>query len=88
LQSTQPSTGGRHTEVCIRQANDDPRFGTPPSFMTTDVVTVRSPTLLPELVREIVNVHADCVIVLDELDRPIGILSAADILSRAHSGGN
>jgi len=86
FQAVQPTCGGGHTGLCTRQANDDSPFGTVPRYMTTDIVTVRLQTPLPELVRQIVEAHASCLIVVDELDRPVGIVSAPDVLSHLDSG--
>jgi CBS-domain-containing membrane protein len=72
----------------MRQANDDGLFGTVPSFMTTDVVTARFQTPLLDLVRKNLNARAGCIIVLDELNRPIGVVSAADIQPQVHGRGN
>jgi predicted transcriptional regulator len=85
FQMVLPASGGGHTDVCTRQARDDSPFGTVPSYMTTDVITARRQTPFPELVRQIVDAHAGCIIVLDESDRPVGIVSAPDVLSHAHS---
>jgi predicted transcriptional regulator len=35
---------------------------------------------LPELVRQIIGARADHLVVLDESDRPIGIVSATEVL--------
>jgi CBS-domain-containing membrane protein len=48
--------------------------------MTTDVVTVRPQAPLIELVMQIVNAQTDSLVVLDELDRPIGVVSAREVL--------
>jgi CBS-domain-containing membrane protein len=80
FQSVQPTTGGRHMNVCTRQGAERPPFDAVPHYMTTDVVTVRPQAPLSELVLQIVDAQADCLVVLDELDRPIGIVSARDVL--------
>jgi CBS domain-containing protein len=85
FQAEQAASAGRHTDVCLRRADQDPPFGTPPRYLTTDVVTVRCHSPLPELVRRIVDAHADRLFVLDELDRPVGTVSAADVLGHARS---
>jgi CBS domain-containing protein len=86
-QVEQPTTGGRHMDVCTRQAHEGSRFGRVPGYMTTDIVTVRPHTPLLELARQGADAHADCLIVVDEHDRPIGIVSAPDVLSHVPSGG-
>jgi CBS-domain-containing membrane protein len=86
-QAVQPTTAGRHSEICMRQETQTSPFGTLPCYVTTDVVTVKPQTPLLELVRQVGDAHADRVVVLDELDRPIGIVSAPDVLSHVHSGG-
>jgi CBS-domain-containing membrane protein len=80
FQAVQPTTGGRHTDVCTLQGVERPPFGAVPHYMTTDVVTVRPQVPLSELVLQIVNAQADRLVVLDELDRPIGIVSAREVL--------
>src|SRR5262249_51674612 len=37
FQSVQPTTGGRHTDVCTRQWAERPPFGAVPHYMTTGV---------------------------------------------------
>ena len=80
FQSEIPTTGGRHTDVCARQETADPPFGATPRYMTTDFVSISSRSNLFEMVRHIVDTRADGLIVLDEFDRPAGIVSATDIL--------
>jgi CBS domain-containing protein len=75
-----PTTGGRHTDVCVRQETADLPFGAPPRSMTTDFVSISSRSNLSEMVRQIVDSRADGLIVLDKSDRPAGIVSATDIL--------
>jgi hypothetical protein len=80
FQSEQPTAGGRHTDVCTRQGVEFPPFGMLPQFMTSEVVTVRPQAPLIELVMQIVNAQTDRLVVLDELDRPIGVVSAREVL--------
>jgi CBS-domain-containing membrane protein len=80
FQSEQPTTGGRHTDVCSRQGVELPPFGMLPQYMTSEVVTVRPQAPLMELVMEIVNAQTDRLVVLDEQDRPIGVVSAREVL--------
>jgi CBS-domain-containing membrane protein len=51
-----------------------------PQYMTSEVVTVRPQAPLIELVMQIVNAQTDRLVVLDELDRPIGVVSAREVL--------
>ena len=70
----------------MRQANEDSPFGRLPHFMTTGVVTLRSQTPLHEVVRQVIDAHADRLVVLDEFDRPVGIVTAPDVLSAVAEG--
>ncbi len=79
-QTPYPGLGGRSTGVCMRPENADSPVGTVPSYMTTDLVTVRPETPLPELLRRINDSPADCAFVVDESARPIGVVSAKDVL--------
>jgi CBS-domain-containing membrane protein len=79
-QTSYPGLGGRHTEVCLRPETADSPFGTVPRYMTTDVVTVRPETPLSELVQQFLDTGAGHVFVLDECERPVGTVSAADVL--------
>jgi predicted transcriptional regulator len=79
-QAVQPTIGGQHAELCARQENEVSPFGTVPSYMTADVVTVQSHAHLFELARLVIDARADRLVVLDDNDRPIGIVSAADVL--------
>jgi CBS-domain-containing membrane protein len=81
FQAVQPTTGGRHTEICMRQETESSPFGTSSCYMTTDVVTIRAQTPLLQLVRQILDACADSLIVVDEFHRPIGIVSATEVLS-------
>src|SRR5262245_51392569 len=80
FQALQPTTGGRHTDVCMRQGNQQPPRGALPRYVTTDIVTVGPQVPLLELVRQIIDARADHVVVLDELGRPTGLVSATDVL--------
>jgi len=87
FQVAQPTTGGRHTEICVRRGTESWPFGTLSCYVTKDVVTVRPAVPLPALVRQILDPRTDRVVVLDEFDRPIGIVSATDVLSAITDGG-
>jgi CBS domain-containing protein len=80
FQTETPTTGGRHTDVCVRQETADPPFGPTPRYMTTDFVRISSRSKLLEMVLHIVDTRAEGLIVLDGFDRPAGIVSAKDIL--------
>lgn len=55
--------------------------------MTTEVVTITPQAPLLDLVRKMIDARADRAIVIDELDRPIGIVSATDTLEAIAVGG-
>lgn len=76
-----PTIGGRHTDVCVRQGNEQSPFGTVPSYKKTDVVTIGHQAPLHEVEQRMVDTRVDRIVVIDELDRPIGIVSATDILN-------
>jgi CBS-domain-containing membrane protein len=80
FQEVLPTTGGRHADVCMRQRAEHPPFGTVPSHMTSAVVTARPETPVLELALKITDDRADRLVVLDESDRPVGIVSATDVL--------
>jgi CBS domain-containing protein len=88
MQAVQPATGGRHIDVCMRPAKGDSPFGAVPGYMTTDAVTVSPQTPLLDLVRQIVDATADRLVVLDSAGRPIGIVSAPDVLRHVHARGD
>jgi CBS-domain-containing membrane protein len=86
----QPTTGGRHTSVCVLPSGvysdwQQVAKNLPPSavhrYMTTDVVTVGPDTSLPELARIMVDDRIHRVIVVDEQRRPTGIVTSMDILA-------
>jgi CBS domain-containing protein len=80
FQVAQPTTGGRHTALCTRPRAERPGFGAASCFITTDATTVRPEVPLSDLVRHLVAARADPLVVLDELDRPIGLVSAKDVV--------
>jgi CBS domain-containing protein len=73
--------------VCLRQGTEESPFGTMPPYMTTDVVTVRPQTPLPELMRRMIDSRLDRLVVVDEHQRPRGIVSATDILAAIANAG-
>jgi CBS domain-containing protein len=80
FQMVQPTTGGRHTMVCMRQETEHSPFGAVPRYMTSDVISVRPQATLRELARRLIDARAAHLVVLDEIDRPVGIVPAADVL--------
>jgi CBS domain-containing protein len=87
FQRLQPTLGGGHMGVCTRKGDEHPPAATVPPYMTNDDVTVRPQTPLLQLVQRMINARADRVVVLDQSDRPIGIVSATDVLSAITDGG-
>jgi predicted transcriptional regulator len=58
------------------------------TYMTGDPVLVRSETGIADLARMMLDAHIHRLIVVDERQRPIGIISATDILAAvAQAGG-
>lgn len=55
-------------------------------FMTPDPVTVAVDTLLPKLAQKMVDAHVHRIIVVDERNRPVGIVSSTDILAAIARG--
>jgi CBS-domain-containing membrane protein len=81
FQAEQPTTGGRHTDVCSRPERGDFPFGAAPRYMTTNFASITSRSNLSEMVQRIVDTGANNLVVLDKFDRPAGIVSATDVLS-------
>jgi len=90
LQSMQATTGGRKAAVCLmphdvlcdwQQAVEDAPADEAARYMTTDVVTVEPHTLATHLARMMIDAHIHRVVVTDALNRPIGIVSATDVLA-------
>jgi CBS domain-containing protein len=86
FQEVQPTTAGRHTEVCMRQENEASPFGALPKYMTTDRVTVGPETRLPDLMHRMFATHTDRLVVVDDQKRPVGAVSATDILAAIANG--
>jgi CBS-domain-containing membrane protein len=80
FQSKVPTTGGRHTEICVRQETLHFPFGSSSGYMAKEVQTIKQQSTLFEIVLRLVNTRAEGLIVLDESDRPTGIVSATDVL--------
>jgi CBS domain-containing protein len=97
LQMMRSTIGGRHTALCTltSASRSDLRneFENLPSdvvsrYMTTDIVTTGPETTLPQLARMMIDAHIHRFIVVDEEQRPIGIVSSTDLLAAmAYSDG-
>lgn len=85
-QVSHPTVGGGHTDVCTLTGHEQPPAGTAPQYMTTQVVTVKAQAPLSEVARQLIDARADRLIVLDELDRPVGLISATDVLNALLGG--
>lgn len=90
LQVARPTTGGRHTMLCTlsrgglgeRQAAFDDLPGDAVGrYMTTDIVTIGPQTPLPRLARMMLDAHIHRVIVVDDAQRPIGVVSSTDLVA-------
>jgi CBS domain-containing protein len=80
FQVERPTTAGRHQEVCVRQGTEAAPYGQVTRYVTTEVVTVRPDAPLLGLAPQIIDARANGVVVLDESARPVGIVSATDVL--------
>jgi CBS domain-containing protein len=89
LQEVRPTTGGRHTIVCLQRSGVFPDskpaatnlpFSAVRRYMTPDVVTVGTQVLLTELARKMIDAHIHRVIVIDEEHKPIGIVTSTNLL--------
>jgi CBS-domain-containing membrane protein len=90
LQTIQPTTGGRHTAICLepsgvlsdwQQVTERRPPGTVGHYMTADVVTVGPQTPLPELTQMMIDAHLHRIIVVDAEQRPIGLVASTDVLA-------
>jgi CBS domain-containing protein len=96
LQVLRATTGGRHTAICTRPVgmlkDGQPAVASLPgdavrAYMTPDIVTAGPQTPLPSLARIMLDAHIHRVIVVDDEQRPIGIVSSTDLIAAlAHSG--
>lgn len=81
--------GKRHKEPCAAQAlsswqivtPDEPHGDWVADYMTTDPVTAPARTTIGELARMMIDAHIHRVVVVDERQRPIGVVSSTDILA-------
>lgn len=90
LQVMRSTTGGRHTALCTLsstgRSDRQQEFKDLPAdavsrYMTTDIVTTGPETPLPRLARMMIDAHIHRLIVVDEQQRPIGIVSSTDLLA-------
>src|SRR5262249_14994424 len=90
LQNVVPTTGGRHTALCLRPsgAPNGPRRtfdglprGAVLDYMTADVVTTGPQTPVSNLARMMIDSHIHRIIVVDEKQKPIGVVSSTDVLA-------
>lgn len=51
------------------------------NYMTADPVTVPPTTSIKELAREMTDAHIHRIIVVDALNRPVGVVSSTDVLA-------
>jgi CBS-domain-containing membrane protein len=86
-QELRPMTGGRYTDVCVKPAGEGRQAaGELPAdvvgrCMTADVVVAGPRTLLAELSRMMVDAHVHRIVVVDEENRPVGIVSSTDVMA-------
>lgn len=89
LQVIRPLTGGRHAAVCLApqevlcdwQQDVEGPANVVADFMTADVVSVAPTAPLADVARMMVDAHIHRVVVLDEDGKPVGIVSATDVLA-------
>jgi CBS-domain-containing membrane protein len=90
LQVMRPITGGRHTALCTltsagrsdwQQEFEDLPSDAVSRYMTTDIVTTGAATPLPRLARMMIDAHIHRLIVVDEHQKPIGVVSSTDLLA-------
>lgn len=90
LQVMRSTIGGRHTALCTLSSaghsDGQQEFKDLPDdavsrYMTTDIVTTGPETPLPRLARMMIDAHIHRLIVVDEKQRPIGVVSSTDLLA-------
>lgn len=90
LQAMRSTTGGRHTALCTlssaSRSDQQQEFEDLPGdaisrYMTTDIVTTGPETPLSRLARMMIDAHIHRLIVVDEKQRPIGVVSSTDLLA-------
>jgi CBS-domain-containing membrane protein len=90
LQTMRPTTGGRHTAVCLQphgvlcdwqqEIEGLPEGGVAGRYATA-VFSVGPQTPLAEIARMLVDADVHRVFVLDEGGRPVGVVSSTDVLA-------
>jgi CBS domain-containing protein len=90
LQAMRPTTAGRHTAICLQpcgvlcdwqQTNDGlPDGGVAGRYASSDAVTAVPSTPLRELGAMMADSHQSRLFILDDQGRPVGVVSATDIL--------
>jgi CBS domain-containing protein len=90
LQAIHPTTGGRHTALCKlssdvpsdrQQGIENLPGNAVRRYMTADIVTAGPQTTLPRLARMMIDAHIHRIIVVDEDQSPIGVVSSTDLLA-------
>jgi CBS domain-containing protein len=90
LQDERPTTAGRHINLCrlpnatLCDWQQTYEGGAPDevgAYMTRDVVTVGPGERVTELARKMIDAHIHRVVVTDEQGRPVGVVSATDVLA-------
>jgi CBS domain-containing protein len=79
-QGEQPTTGGRHSNICSQQEAAVLPFGAAPRYLTTEFVSILRHSPLIDMLQHIVDSQVDELIVLDDSLRPAGIVLATDIV--------
>jgi CBS domain-containing protein len=88
-QTVRPLTGGRHGEVCVRPPSEPGPFDRVPDnlpisavkrYMHPEVVTASPQTPLAELARRMLAAHVPQIVIIDERETPVGIVSVTDML--------
>jgi CBS domain-containing membrane protein len=57
------------------------------NYMTADPVTVPPTTSIAELARQMIDAHIHRIIVVDAMNRPIGVVSSTDVLAAVANAG-
>jgi len=90
LQAMTLMSDGRHAPVCLmphdilsdwQQVIEGTSCTDVGKYMTTDIVTVKPDVHVTELARMMIDAHIHRVVVIDEHDIPVGIVSATDVLA-------
>lgn len=90
LQEMRPTTGGRHTAVCLlragvvsdwQQAAGGGPAGTVRRYLSADAPMVGADAPLSALARAAIDGHAHSLVVVDERHRPVGTVSCLDVLA-------